>query len=187
MMEQGFDMAHQNFLVLTADASLFRVFLRFGRHVCSNSSPLAQTVSRGSVEAWVNSPQMVETEISRKMWPLSFLLGVQFFLNKTEISTPGGGNRYCDSLFYHMKHKVRGWPWWRGSASLPWSVSIACISDITAAIPFGRFGPWVPSHDCSVLPNASRLVWPPNCDTLNIPTYPNPPTWLTRVIVPGRL
>lgn len=55
------------------------------------------------MEAWVNSPQMVETEISRKMWPLSFLLGVQFFLNKTEISTPGGGNRYCDRLFYHMK------------------------------------------------------------------------------------
>lgn len=59
-------MAHQKFLVLTADASLFRVFLRFGRHVCSNSSPLAQTVSWGSAEAWVNYPQMVETEIPKK-------------------------------------------------------------------------------------------------------------------------
>lgn len=42
------------------------------------------------------------------MRPLSFFLGVQFFLDKPEISTPGGGNRCCDSLFYHMKHKVRG-------------------------------------------------------------------------------
>lgn len=42
------------------------------------------------------------------MRPLSFLLGVQFFPDKPEISTPGGGNRYCDRLFEHMKHKVRG-------------------------------------------------------------------------------
>lgn len=54
----------------------------------------------GSMAAWSNVPQKVETVKSPYGAP-EFSLGVQFFLYKTEISASGGCDWYCDRTCYN--------------------------------------------------------------------------------------
>lgn len=119
----------------------------------------------------VNAPQMAETTKSpKKIGPLSFLLGVQFFHYGPERSTSGGGDWDRDSTFYYMRHKEVNQPTLR-EASLGPSPQLAPLTSLQRFLAkiwtLGTF----PTTNASTFvssQNSPRLAWPPYSNTLKV-------------------
>lgn len=109
-------------------------------------------------------------EISEKIGPLSFLLGVQFFHYGPERSTSGGGDWDRDSTFYYMRRKEVDRPPLR-------EVSLGPSPQLAPPTSLQRFLAkiWTlstfPTTNASTFvssQNSPRLAWPPYSDTLKV-------------------